>query len=432
MKRQVFDILHYELENSTSPEGRRVHLLGLRNLYDFCTEQWIEDIEAMELPQIQAFREIPSNRLTESKRPGIINFCRRALFLQAEEINWNAHVWYMERFHIQPERMDPANPVLSISFVEVTHRRNRELLKRYIRYGLGITNLSVGVIRGELIYLRSFLNDIQQPEDTDICSVTPAQMEAYFRVQRQRGVQAETYNKIVMSILHFFNHLRVRQLIGQIPFDADSLLQKTVLKHHNRSVAQEVTEEIFSKLYAFPETLRLMYLHLWGIGLRISEVCTLKGNAYYIQGDDAWIQVYQIKMRTYKRIPIPAALYKLMRVYLKKHHIKAGDYVFQNSKGGPYRSGTFRYNMLKYCERNDIQNGEYIFRSHDYRHTIATCFYDSGVSLQSIRDYLGHDYEEMTEQYIDYMPKKIEKASEDYFSRHSLASYIKRGEEKDG
>ena len=241
MKRQVFDILHYELENSTSPEGRRVHLLGLRDLYDFCTEQWIEDIEAMELPQIQAFREIPSNRLTESKRPGIINFCRRALFLQAEEINWNAHVWYMERFHIQPERMDPANPVLSISFVEVTHRRNRELLKRYIRYGLGITNLSVGVIRGELIYLRSFLNDIQQPEDTDICSVTPAQMEAYFRVQRQRGVQAETYNKIVMSILHFFNHLRVRQLIGQIPFDADSLLQKTVLKHHNRSVAQLVS-----------------------------------------------------------------------------------------------------------------------------------------------------------------------------------------------
>lgn len=50
----------------------------------------------------------------------------------------------------------------------------------------------------------------------------------------------------------------------------------------------------------------------------------------------------------------------------------------------------------------------------------------------AIRDYLGHDYEEMTEQYIDYMPKKIEKASEDYFSRHSLASYIKRGEEKDG
>ena len=144
-------------------------------------------------------------------------------------------------------------------------------------------------------------------------------------------------------------------------------------------MAQEVTEEIFSKLYAFPETLRLMYSASMGYRVTDQRGVYPERNAYYIQGDDAWIQVYQIKMRTLQTYPpIPAALYKLMRVYLKKHHIKAGDYVFQNSKGGPYRSGTFRYNMLKYCERNDIQNGEYIFRSHDYRHTIATCFYDSG------------------------------------------------------
>ena len=432
LKRQIFDILHYELENSTGSENRRVHLMGLHDLYDFCTEQGIEDIETMELPQIEAFREAPSERLNGPKRSRIINFCRRALFMQAEEINWNAHVWYMERFRIQPERIDPANPVMTISFVEVAHRRNRELLKKYIRYGLGVTNLSISVIRGEQIYLRGFLNDIQQTEDEDICSVTPAQMEAYFRAQRQRDVQAETYNKIVMSILHFFHYLQVRQIIERIPFDADSLVKKTIPEHHNRSVVQEVTDEIFSKLYAFPETIRLMYLHLWGIGLRISEVCTLKGDAYYIQGKDTWIQVYQTKMRTYKRIPIPAALYKLMRVYLKKHHIKAGDYVFQNTKGGPYRSGTFRKKMLNLCESNNIQNGEYIFRSHDYRHTIASCFYDSGVSLQSIRDYLGHECEEMTEQYIDYMPRKIEKANEEYFGQHNLAAHIRGGEKKDG
>ncbi len=65
-------------------------------------------------------------------------------------------------------------------------------------------------------------------------------------------------------------------------------------------------------------------------------MCTLKGNAYYIQGDDAWIQVYQIKMRTYKRIPIPAALYKLMRVYLKKHHIKKrGTMCSKTAKAAP-------------------------------------------------------------------------------------------------
>lgn len=176
-----------------------------------------------------------------------------------------------------------------------------------------------------------------------------------------------------------------------------------------------------------------MYLHLWAVGLRISEVCTLKGNAYYIQGQDAWIQVYQIKMRTYKRIPIPTALYQLMQVYIQRHHVQADDYVFQNQKGGAYSYNTFRLRLLKYCAENHIQNGEYLFKSHDYRHTIATSLYDAGVPIQSIREYLGHAYEEMTLQYIDYMPKKIEKANTEYFSNHgSLAAGLikmKRGED---
>lgn len=432
LKRQIFDILHYALENDTAFETRRKHLLGLRELYDFCADEKIDDIEQMELAQEQQFKGLDSERLKPYNRVGIISFCRKALFMQTEKINWNAHVWYMERFQIQPERLDAASPVSSISFTEVTHKKNRELLKKYIRYGLGITNLSVSVIRGEHSAIRNFLNDICQDENEDVCSVTPAQMDDYFKKQRQRSVQAETYNKNVICIQHFFNFLKVRQYIERIPFDAECCLKKIIPRHLDRSVAQEAADEILEKLCCFPETIRIMYLHLWGVGLRISEVCTLKGNAYYIQGKDAWIQVYQIKMRTYKRIPIPDALYKLMKVYLKKHGVKADDYVFQNAKGGAYCKSTFRYNMLKYCELNNIQNGGYVFKSHDYRHTIATYFYDTGVPLQSIRDYLGHDYEEMTEQYIDYMPKKIEKASEEYFSRHSLAACMKRGEKTDG
>ena len=85
--------------------------------------------------------------------------------------------------------------------------------------------------------------------------------------------------------------------------------------------------------------------------------------------------------------------------------------------------------MIKNCEINEIQNGEYVFKSHDYRHTVATMFYDNGVSLQSIHDYLGHLYDEMTRQYIDYMPKKVEQANIEYFSvpENNLASGLKKG-----
>lgn len=286
LKRQIFDILHYALENDTAFETRRKHLLGLRELYDFCADEKIDDIEQMELAQEQQFKGLDSERLKPCNRVGIISFCRKALFMQTEKINWNAHVWYMERFQIQPERLDVASPVSSISFTEVTHKKNRELLKKYIRYGLGITNLSVSVIRGEHSAIRNFLNDICQDENEDVCSVTPAQMDDYFKKQRQRSVQAETYNKNVMCIQHFFNFLKVRQYIERIPFDAECCLKKIIPRHLDRSVAQEAADEILEKLCCFPETIRIMYLHLWGVGLRISEVCTLKGNAYYIQGKE--------------------------------------------------------------------------------------------------------------------------------------------------
>lgn len=69
-------------------------------------------------------------------------------------------------------------------------------------------------------------------------------------------------------------------------------------------------------------------------------------------------------------------------------------------------------------------------KSHDYRHTVATNFYEHGVSIQSIRDYLGHTFEEMTMQYIDYMPRKIAKENDAYFEEeeNSLLACMQKGE----
>ena len=123
----------------------------------------------------------------------------------------------------------------------------------------------------------------------------------------------------------------------------------------------------------------------------------------------------------------------IMKVYLKKHEIQPEEFIFKNSRGGACLYGTFRTQMIEACRENKIANGEYLFQSHDYRHTVATMFYDSHVSLQSIRDYLGHTYEEMTRQYIDYMPQRIAKANDEFFEMQgsSLASWLKK-EEKDG
>ena len=127
--------------------------------------------------------------------------------------------------------------------------------------------------------------------------------------------------------------------------------------------------------------------------------------------------MYQIKMKADKMIPVPFMLYEVMQQYIKKNHIHANDYVFQAEQGGAYRIGSFVKRFRTQCKKHKIADCEYVFKTHDYRHTLATQFYDDGVPIQTIRDYLGHVAEEMTKQYVDYMPKKIEKANDNYFDK---------------
>lgn len=424
LKMQIYECLHYSLNDDTDDETMRVRLIGLHNLYEFCIREKIADIGSIELENEIKFKNWLSACERRKCTNGIITFCRKVLFLLNSEMDWDANVWFLERMSIQPERMNPSAPIQSISFLEVTHKENRKILKAYMKYCIGMLNVSLDTVRLEFLYVRKFLADIETVFGGNICDITHEHMETFFRRESKNNVQAETYNKVIISILHFFEFLRIRGYIQNIPFDQEQYLKKVFINHHNRSVEIETICAIYKKLYLLPEVSRLMFLHLSTLGLRISEVCTLKADAYYMDDQDTWIQVYQVKMKDFKRIPIPSALYSVMKVYIKKHHIAPNEYVFKNRKGGPYCKNTFSLRMIKFCEENQIKNGDYFFKSHDYRHTLATFFYNKGVSLQGIRDYLGHMYEEMTLQYVDYMPQKVDEANEVFFTQNNLASIL--------
>lgn len=428
LKKQIFQVLHVILRQQITVSERSSTLTALKKFYEFCIREQISDIECLEQEQADKFRESIMHKKKQEYAVRVLDQSRKILFIEADEIHWHANIWYLERFHFEKTRINPTNLVKKISFIEVTDKTNRRYLQQYMKYCLGIIHLSIGVIRSELNSVRNFMVWLEGFRPQDVRDISEETLKQYFIYQDQNDNQEETYNKIIKSILHFFDYLRVQGIIEKIPFCEQYYLKKTIPKHHDRSVESKIYVEILVKLKFFPEDLRLMFLHLWGIGLRASEVCSLRGNAYYVQGRDAWIQVYQIKMQNYKRIPVPWALYKLMEVYMRKRQIEPEDYIFQNKKGGAYCCASFRYRMLKCCEENQIGNGEYLFKSHDYWHTVATMYYENEVSIQSVRDYLGHDYEEMTRQYIDYMPKKISRANEEYFEQEgsSLASGIKR------
>ena len=114
---------------------------------------------------------------------------------------------------------------------------------------------------------------------------------------------------------------------------------------------------------------------------------------------------------------------------MKKVRNKNGEYLFKNKKGGAFNGQTFSNQMIRECKARGIACGDYIFRAHDYRHNLATSMYGNGVSIQGVRDYLGHSSENMTQQYIDFMPERIVSAEDKYFSRNQ--SFKLKGVEDD-
>ena len=418
MKQQIFRAICSLSREKKSSWERNMSLTGLRCLYQFCVRAGIDDIEQMELEEKERFaqelRRLPRSEKSRKSMFGILAWIQRHEFLSAKEIHWQANVWYLERIHIARERINESNPAGCLIFEDVKNRENRELLKRYMKYLIAVSDLSVSNIRDKSMYLRNYLKFLDG-EKLTVGAVVREIFEVYINQILEKELEPKSFNTELLAVTQFYNFLLVRGEVSRMPYRPNDYIQKSFEIHHDRSVEADVSEEIISKLRYFPEHLRLMYLHLWGIGLRASEVCTLKGDAYEWDGRDAWIKVWQPKMRKYKRVPIPEMLYRLMKVYIKKYDIGAEDYLFPNSKGGAFRYGTLRSQMLRYCEENQIHGGEYIFRSHDYRHSVATEFYDNGVPLSSVRDYHGHTYDEMTLQYVDHMPERVEKAADAVF-----------------
>lgn len=435
LKEQVFECLNYIVE-FYEPKQRKKKLTVLSLLYEYCAQKRIADLELMTLEEEKQITEYLVKKISLKNLDGvyrIVELCRKILFIQGKQIHWHAQVWFLERFHFSKERLNPSKKVESLSFREISQEENRKYLKEYMRYALGITDMSLSSIQIRFLYIRNFLQSFDV-EDRNICELQEEKIHLYLEELRKKELAEKSFNGQLFSIRHFFNFLLVKGYIKRIPFLYEMYQKKVIPVHHDRNVREEVCVEILSKLYRFPETLRLMFLHLWCVGLRCSEVCTLRGDAYEWKNGDAWIKVYQIKMKTYKRIPIPEILYKLMGVYIEKYQIQPEEYLFKNRNGGAYVYNTFRIQMLKLCSKNQIAGGEYLFKSHDYRHAVATEYYESGVSIQAVRDYLGHDYEDMTRQYIDYMPRRLDAANEEFFSQQegSLAVGLRKGEADGG
>lgn len=433
VKRQIFKMLTYVLEEKKDWHDRRERfLIPLKRLYIFCNENAVEDIELLTAEQIEAFRLSMEGKVgtkTDTYMQIIYNITKY-LFITAKNTNWDSNIWYLERFSFNDGRVNPAREIERITFNQISDD-NRALLKDYMKYQIGIAQrTSLQTIRCQYYDIVIFLKYCDA-EKWSLTEVNAERMEKYIASVDAEDIQAESYNHRIISVARLFDYMKSKKLVEGEPLQFDYYLKTVHVKHNDRTVSIENQTQVLKKLKHLPLYLRLMFLNLWCEGIRVCELCVIKAGMYRWDGQDAWLKLYQNKMKKEKCIPIPVELYKIMKKYIEDTGIKADEYVFQNKKGGAYDAGTFSKQMKRELKKAGLM--EYAFKAHDFRHTIGTSLNkDYNVSIEAIREFLGHNSSEMTKQYIDFVPEMLDLANENYFSKeeNKLATYIKKGKRK--
>ena len=422
LKRQVFKMLNYCLDRDMDGKNRReLYLVPLKKLYLFCAQQGIGDIEKMQEKQIEAFRHSMEGKVGTKTMiyMQIVGSTRRFLFMSAPKINWDANVWYMDRFRLGSGQVNPANHMECLRFLKIYDVDNLATLKGYIRYLIEVRRTGMKTVQARHYIILRFLLYCEERR-IKVRRITERQLEQYVAHLMEQERTPSTFNQSVSVIKAFFQYLFSE---GEME-DMSKMLKKMDFYRetdryvrHDRIVDPAGMEEFLHLLGSFPEDLRLMCLNILATGIRVNEACTIKGDAYSHDGKDAWLSVMQYKVSRVKTVPIPERLYELMTSYIDRNGIQAGEFVFRSRKGRAYDALTFRIQVQRLCRDCGMT---YIFRPRDLRHQIATELYEKGVPLDQISDFLGHKKIDMTGRYIDVSERYMDEETRKYFAQNSL------------
>ena len=414
IKMQI-EILLNEIVKSikNKAERRNGYLLPLKCLFCYAEKSGMRDIMKMESAQEQEYfcmlkKEYGNPCLSPKK---FIFFCRRVLFLKAEEINWEANVWFTERLNISSERYSRSNAIESFSFLDIHFNDNRQSLQRYLKYLLTVTSLNLGTIRIHHTYIKEFLRFLEEREK-NITGIEHNSVEEYLKRLSMQHISAESYNNKLRVISSFLHYLQVTDCIDEFSNPIPLYYKKSYPAVNEIDNLDRKLDLLTSHLGEFPDNLRIMSLILLTTGIKKGQLFLLKNADFYYENENSWLKVPD----TTRSIPIPDVLHWLVLKYSDRNHISVENQLFLNN-GKKFTAERFQNAIMKQCRRSGILTDEYVFKGNGYQKEVCKALYRNGTSIQVIRDYMGYQTDEMVKKHIGLLDEELVKKSMEYYAK---------------
>lgn len=268
--------------------------------------------------------------------------------------------------------------------------------------------------------LREFLHQMERQGITDIKDITPKHIQEHYnylleRPNQQRGglLSGSTIEGHLYALKLFF---RQQEILGTIISNPISGLIFPRHTHPERSI---LTVDQVKQLYAACGSLRDKALLgiFYGCGLRRAEGEQL--NVADVQFRNRLLYVRQGKGKKRRVVPMGKQVaqdlqeyfYQERGQYLQKQTEDSQQAFMLNYYGQRMRGQDYSRKFKLLLQKAELPDS---YSLHHLRHSIATHLLEGGLSLEQVRDFLGHNCLESTQIYT--------RISQEYLSRQTYGN----------
>ncbi|MCR4680573.1 MAG: site-specific tyrosine recombinase XerD [Bacteroidales bacterium] len=278
--------------------------------------------------------------------------------------------------------------------------------KQYLVFEKGLSPKSVEAYLHDVTLLANHLGH------KAIETATLEDLQDFLHHLFEQGTAPRSQARIVSGIRAFYHFLLYD---GTLKEDPTALLDAPKIGLHLPDVLSvpeiEAIMDVIDLSTPEGHRNRAIVEVMYGCGLRVSEVVTLKLSHLFF--DESFIKVLG-KGNKERFVPIGSMAQKMVKLYVegarKKVKIKKGeeDYLFLNRRGSHLSREMVFMLVKKWAKEAGIEKS---ISPHTFRHSFATHLVEGGADLRAVQQMLGHESITTTEIYThldkDYIRSNI-------------------------
>ncbi|MBR0493191.1 MAG: tyrosine recombinase XerD [Muribaculaceae bacterium] len=230
---------------------------------------------------------------------------------------------------------------------------------------------------------------------------TTDDLERFICTLQDVGIQPRSQARIISGVKGFYRFLRQEHFMDTDP--TELLLTPKIGRHLPEVLTIAEIDAMIAAIdmsKAEGQRNRAIIETLYGCGLRVSELVTLKLSQLYLEEHYVVIQGKGIKQRA---VPISPVAIEQINLYLEQtrsHQIAqrgSEDILFLNRRGAMLTRQMIFHIVKQLCELAGVRK---VISPHTLRHSFATHLLEGGANLRAIQQMLGHESITTTEIYV--------------------------------